>query len=62
VGAESWSDCEHPARSGKKGRRYSLANADEIAGQVTQLEPGFCHVGLSADVARVAAAAFRGAR
>jgi len=36
---------------GKKGRRYSLANADEIAGQVTQLEPGFCHVGLSADVA-----------
>lgn len=35
---------------GKKGRRYSLANADEIAGQVTQLEPGFCHVGLSADV------------
>ena len=35
---------------GKKGRRYSLANAEEIAGQVTQLEPGFCHVGLRADV------------
>ena len=35
---------------GKKGRRYSLANADEIAGQVTQLEPGFCLVTLSADV------------
>lgn len=35
---------------GKRGRRYSLANAAEVAGQVTQLEPGFCHVGLTADV------------
>ena len=35
---------------GKRGRRYSLANADEIAGQVTQLEPGFCLVSLIADV------------
>jgi len=37
---------------GKRGRRYSLANAEEIAGQVTPLEPGFCLVGLSADVGR----------
>lgn len=35
---------------GKKGRRYSLANAGEIAGQVAQLEPGFCLVSLIADV------------
>ena len=35
---------------GRRGRRYSLANADEIVGQVTQLEPGFCHVRLAADI------------
>ena len=35
---------------GSRGRRYALASAAEITGQVTQLEPGFCHVGLSADV------------
>ncbi len=35
---------------GKRGRRYSLASADEIAGQITQLEPGFCLVTLTADV------------
>jgi hypothetical protein len=35
---------------GRKGRRFSLANAEEIAGQVTQLEPGFCLVTLTADV------------
>ena len=35
---------------GRKGRRFSLANAVEIAGQVTQLEPGFCLVSLTADV------------
>ncbi|HEY6808211.1 MAG TPA: hypothetical protein VI160_05420 [Gemmatimonadales bacterium] len=35
---------------GKRGRRYSLANAEEVAAQVTQLEPGFCLVSLSADV------------
>lgn len=35
---------------GSRGRRYALANAAEITGQVTQLEPGFCHVGLSADI------------
>ena len=35
---------------GSRGRRYALASAAEITGQVTQLEPGFCHVGLNADV------------
>jgi hypothetical protein len=35
---------------GSKGRRFSLANAEEITGQVTPLEPGFCHVGLAADI------------
>ena len=32
------------------GRRYSLARASEITGQVVQLEPGFCLVRLEADV------------
>ena len=32
------------------GRAYALANALEIAGQVTPLEKGFCHVQLMADV------------
>ena len=32
------------------GRSYALTRAEEIAGAVTQLEPGFCHVRLSADV------------
>jgi hypothetical protein len=32
------------------GRAYALANALEIAGQVTPLEKGFCHVQLVADV------------
>jgi hypothetical protein len=32
------------------GKTYSLTRAVEIAGHVTQLEPGFCHVRLSADV------------
>ncbi|HEY3220726.1 MAG TPA: hypothetical protein VGJ80_08340 [Gemmatimonadales bacterium] len=31
-------------------RRYSLARAGEITGQVVQLEPGFCLVRLEADV------------
>jgi hypothetical protein len=35
---------------GKRGRRYSLANAEEVGGQITQLEPGFCLVSLIADV------------
>jgi hypothetical protein len=35
---------------GSKGRRFALANAAEVTGQTTQLEPGFCHVGLAADI------------
>lgn len=35
---------------GSKGRRFALASALEVAGQVTQLEAGFCHVGLVADI------------
>lgn len=35
---------------GAKGRRFSLANAEEVTGQVTPLETGFCHVGLAADI------------
>ncbi len=31
-------------------RRYSLAQAEEISGQVIQLEPGFCLVRLEADI------------
>lgn len=33
-----------------RGRTFALARCDEVAGQVTQLEPGFCHVRLTADV------------
>ena len=32
------------------GRRYPLARAGEVTGQVVQLEPGFCLVRLEADV------------
>jgi hypothetical protein len=32
------------------GKTYALARAEEIAGHVTQLETGFCHVRLVADV------------
>ncbi|MGH6885316.1 MAG: hypothetical protein ACREGK_04495 [Geminicoccales bacterium] len=35
---------------GSKGRRFALATAAEVTAQVTPLEPGFCHVGLAADV------------
>jgi uncharacterized membrane protein len=35
---------------GTKGRRFSLASAEEITGIVTPLETGFCYVGLAADV------------
>jgi hypothetical protein len=35
---------------GAGGRRYALARAVDVAGQVTQLESGFCHVQLLADV------------
>jgi len=35
---------------GHGGRAYALARAAEVHGQVTQLEPGFCHVRLAAGV------------
>jgi hypothetical protein len=35
---------------GGGGRVYALARAEEVHGQVTQLEPGFCHVRLGAAV------------
>jgi hypothetical protein len=38
---------------GSGGRRFALARAAEIAGQVTPLEAGFCHVQLFADVRNV---------
>jgi hypothetical protein len=38
---------------GSGGRRFALTRAAEIAGQVTALEAGFCHVQLSADVRNV---------
>ncbi len=35
---------------GAGGKAYALARVREVAGQVTQLEPGFCHAELVADV------------
>jgi hypothetical protein len=35
------------------GRKFALTRAAEIVGQVTPLEPGFCHVRLSADVRNI---------
>ncbi|PYO96946.1 MAG: hypothetical protein DMD60_08545 [Gemmatimonadetes bacterium] len=35
---------------GSGGRRFALARAAEVAGRVTPLESGFCHVQLVADV------------
>jgi hypothetical protein len=35
---------------GSGGRRFALARAAEVTGQVTPLESGFCHVQLFADV------------
>lgn len=35
---------------GARGRTFALTRCDEVAGQVTQLEPGFCHVRLTADI------------
>ncbi|HEY6208082.1 MAG TPA: hypothetical protein VIW28_03425, partial [Gemmatimonadales bacterium] len=37
---------------GAGGKSFALARASEIAAQVTQLETGFCHVRLIADVLR----------
>ena len=38
---------------GSGGRRFALARAAEVAGHVTPLESGFCHVQLFADVRNV---------
>ena len=38
---------------GSGGRRFALARATEIAGQVTPLESGFCHVALFADLRNI---------
>ncbi len=38
---------------GSGGRRFALARAAEVAGQVTPLESGFCHVQLVADVRNI---------
>lgn len=46
---------------GSKGRRFSLANAEEVTGQVTQLEAGFCHVAIGADVGPARAKRLTGA-
>jgi len=37
---------------GAAGKAFALAQASEVAGQVTPLESGFCHVQLIADVRR----------
>lgn len=42
-------------------RRYSLARAAEISGQVVQLEPGFCLVRLEADIRQQRAKRITGA-
>ena len=46
---------------GAGGKHYALAHANEVLGQVTQLEPGFCHVQLTADVRRERAVRIQGA-
>jgi len=46
---------------GSKGKTYALARAAEVAGQVTQLEPGFCHVQLVANVQNLRKARLAGA-
>src|SRR5437870_1672543 len=46
---------------GSKGKTYALARAAEVAGQVTQLEPGFCHVQLMANVQNLRKARLAGA-
>src|SRR5256885_9007922 len=46
---------------GSKGKTYALARAAEVAGQVTQLEPGFCHAQLMANVQNLRKARLAGA-
>ncbi|HXH63765.1 MAG TPA: hypothetical protein VNG95_06245 [Gemmatimonadales bacterium] len=46
---------------GGMSRSYPLARVSEVAAQVTQLEPGFCHVQLQADVHNFRMARLQGA-
>src|SRR2546428_846427 len=46
---------------GSKGKTYALARAAEVAGQVAQLEPGFCHAQLMANVQNLRKARLAGA-
>jgi hypothetical protein len=46
---------------GAGGKSFALARANEVVGQVTQLEPGFCHVQLTADTRRERAVRIQGA-
>jgi len=46
---------------GAKGKSYALARAAEVGGQVTELEPGFCHVQLVANVQNLRRARLIGA-
>ena len=48
--AGAFASIQRALGAGTKGRRFALAGASEVTGQVTQLEPRFCHVGLNADV------------
>lgn len=48
--AGAFASIQRALGAGTKGRRFALAGATEVTGQVTQLEPGFCHVGLNVDV------------
>ena len=48
--AGAFASIQRALGAGTKGRRFALAGAAEVTGQVTPLETGFCHVGLSADV------------
>src|SRR5204863_9101857 len=45
---------------GTKGKTYALARAAEVAGQVTPLQPGLCHVQLVANVANLRKVPLRG--
>jgi len=48
--AGAFASIQRALGAGTKGRRFALAGAAEVTGQVTQLESGFCHVGLAADI------------
>jgi len=46
---------------GSRGKSFALARTHEVAGQVTPLEPGFCHVRLMADIRNLRGAFIGGA-